>query len=620
MRLSGLILVVLLCVVPLDTAFASGYHPPFDEAFAEAELVVMGPVIQIAGAEDGPIPEVDESRLPYSVYQMNVAEVYKGNAQPEDLIIVWDPYGMSTAGYYISDGTRNLIFLVEVDLSEWADRRIHNGMYGFEGKPTVADTDLGKFPPPIYMPIRNIDKEEAFPEEFECWLKLLDLKLNPPDDLLAEYRRIARESDNDYVLRYVTEHWPKPLSDDDVALFNDLVRRHGDDPLVTRYALGALNAQDEALSDEALVDLIKRTAWYGQDTVLEQVNAGNIDACREALLGWLLADEDGHTADDVIRKLADLAPEWLEGRLRETELPNRYLIPTLQALGINGSAVGREDVSPELLELDVSLLGNVETVISGDVSHVAGIIEDWVDGGWCYRGSEDEWRTAAPLLVPALQDAATPQRRAIQTIIGTLGFTVDPDGPSLKPLSPPIELSIELVMPEPSVKGPVVLRLVETATRSVGHVCLDGPAEWSLETPQYWTSRGPGTWDMWEDPGPARDRFVALRAGETRTTELDISDAVEGPGKYVIGAIKYYPYIGSEHGLDAWTGAVWADAIEFTVAEAQARAWEAHAEDQLAYMNARMNRILLLFLAAAGGMLGLWICGKFLRRRKLTAV
>ena len=125
---------------------------------------------------------------------------------------------------------------------------------------------------------------------------------------------------------------------------------------------------------------------------------------------------------------------------------------------------------------------------------------------------------------------------------------------------------------------------------------------------------------MWEDPGPARDRFVALRAGETRTTELDISDAVEGPGKYVIGAIKYYPYIGSEHGLDAWTGAVWADAIEFTVAEAQARAWEAHAEDQLAYMNARMNRILLLFLAAAGGMLGLWICGKFLRRRKLTAV
>jgi hypothetical protein len=568
---NGWALAILLCAVPPDVAVASGYHPPFDEAFAKARLVAMGKVTRFSiTAEDNPYPEVDPGSLPLSTFYMDVEQAFKGDVKAGDRLVIWDPYGMSTASYYLNDGVRNLTFLVRADLARHADDRLYDAVLNVlladvHGKPTVKDTDLGKFRVPVYQPIRNIDEDEEFPEEFVGWLKLLDLRLNPPDDLLGEYRRIARTSENRYVLHYVVTHWSRPLAAADVALFKDVIARHADDPYVSHYAFEAINAQGEHLSDEDLAEAIKQTPWYGQDTILAQVNAGNIDACRDALFGWLLDDETDYTDDDVIAKLAELAPEYLQERLRDTDLPFWYFIPALKALGINGAAVGKDDISPDILELEADSLSDVGAVVEGDVSDVASIIRHWSEGGWCSQGTAEEWRTALPLLVPALQTAGTSQARAIRTIMGTLGHTLGADGVMLEPAPPPVEPTIELVTPKPTVGGPVVLRLVETTLRPGVVLCTERVAEWSVETPSYWTTRGPGTHDMWEEPEPARDRFIELQAEETRSAELDISDAVETPGTYKIGVLVYYPYRGSEYGLDAWTGAVWADVLEFTV-------------------------------------------------------
>ena len=127
---------VLLCLAS-PCVFASGYHPDLDEAFAKAEIVVVGRVVDAWDPEPKRRPsDLDRLRLTRNedesqstesveiealslpdlgsgrVYQMRVERVFKGAVQRGQEVVFWDRVADSTAGYGVIEKARNLVFLV----------------------------------------------------------------------------------------------------------------------------------------------------------------------------------------------------------------------------------------------------------------------------------------------------------------------------------------------------------------------------------------------------------------------------------------------------------------------------------------------------------------------------
>ena len=90
-------------------AQGSGYHPQFDEAVAEAKIIVSGQVTK-AWEPRSKANSHSQWHLVGEVYRMRVTDVFKGNVKAGDDIVFWDPYSGSTAGYFVTEGKPNLTF------------------------------------------------------------------------------------------------------------------------------------------------------------------------------------------------------------------------------------------------------------------------------------------------------------------------------------------------------------------------------------------------------------------------------------------------------------------------------------------------------------------------------
>jgi len=580
------VVALLLALVPAHLVLASGYHPFFDEAFEKAELVVSGKVTAFREMEGrNPYPQVNPARLPWGTCYMDVEKVYKGALRPGTRVVVWDPYELTTASYFLRHGVLNLTFLVRVDLARHANERV---LAGEVEQMRVRDTDLGKFTDTVYMPISNQGREDWGVDEYDGWTQLLELRLHPPKDLLAEYRHLVRKSSNRYVLEYILSHWPKPLPPQDVSLLREVVKRHANDPYITSPAVEALNAQGEGPDPADVVDILERTPWYGRDTAIALVNGGNIDRCRDILFKWMRGGggrpewlggkpDPGASVDqqDATEALARLAPEFLEAKLAEVNLPFWQLAPALQALGLNGSDVGKPDYPKEILKLNPYTLRNLGAVCQGDGFQAICLMGGLGEADATYVEEREEWRTGLPLLLPALRSGDRTTRRLIRALIGSLGFDprispTDEGGRALTPLDPPVRLTLELVTPQPTTSGPVVVRLWEEAAARDTVLCFTGEAEWTISGADGSCKWGAAS-GAFEDPDPPEDQFVTLKPGETRTEEEDLADSILNGGTYRVWVVKVYAHDGTDHGLKAWTGAVVSNTLEFTVTEGEAR-------------------------------------------------
>ncbi|MFC1703323.1 hypothetical protein ACFL1E_00875 [Candidatus Omnitrophota bacterium] len=544
-------------------AYASGYHPPFDQAVKEAELIVLGDVIE---AWD-PKAKQDSERFDFSegrAYRMRVEKVYKGDVKAGDEIIFWDAHYMSTASYHVSEGNKNLTFLVPAELSEFEKRHFQFGT------------------PELYRPITNCNQEYDFDiGEYQGYLYLLDLTLmNPPEDLRPTYTKILREENNRYVLRYVFEHWPAELTQEDILLFRETFNKHYQDAYVTNPAIERLALQGEFFDDTNLRQLLKEGSSYQRMELLAMVDAKNIKSVEDILFDWIMEEERNLGEQESIEILADLSPEYLRKQLSNRKIPFWKLIPCLQALEINGSDVGKEDFSPEILALDPYTISNIGEVYSGKDFH--GIcamdyiqeLESDFDVIWGYSREREKWKTALPLFEPLLKKPDSPIRRLVVALMRTYGLTVVREGDgyvvdrSKTSASPPVRLEIEAPK-EPFQLGDSLkqLRVKETAIADGAWFSFNGSLSWAVREDDGGTAGGGGTFGIFENVDIPKDKFVQLEEGQTFYSSDSLGWSMSRPGRYYASVSKVYPHDGASVGLDAWTGTVFSNTVEIEVVE-----------------------------------------------------
>ena len=227
MRKSVIIVGWLTClvIIPAGRLQASGYHPPFDQAVSEAQLVVLGEVTKAWCPSVKKVKEAGQSTCRAGrVFRMKVEKVYKGKLKPGAEVDFVDPHHGSTASYRIEQGKQNLTFLIPAELDEFTKRRY--------------DFGAGQ----LFRPIRNLSRQSIFGEDnFIGWLFLLNQVVpKKSGDLNAALRKILEQNKNRHVLRYAIEHFPKKLTESDQALFKKVIFENKADAFIISSAIKRL--------------------------------------------------------------------------------------------------------------------------------------------------------------------------------------------------------------------------------------------------------------------------------------------------------------------------------------------------------------------------------------------
>lgn len=543
-QLKALWALLILFSVP-QLANASGYRPFFDKAIEEAELIIFGKVIDAWYPKDKKTgSEVDRGR----VYRITVKESYKGATKPGEEIIFYDPHHLSTASYFVDEGGANLTFLVPADLSEHKKKR-----FDFGSKK-------------LYEPIRNFSSRgtDFNTEELDGWLYLVNLVLrNPPKDKKKAYRQILETESNRYILRYVIEHWPEKMTEDDKLLFRKIILKYSDDAYITSPAIERLSSHKQILKKEELVHLLKHGTPYQREELLQMVNSSNINSCQDIIFSWLM-EKEPEAEQEAIEVLAKLCPDYLKKQLRKKELPFWVLIPCLQELGINGSDVGKKDINPDVLALTPYTIRDAGEVFRGEEFE-----------GICAMEEPEEhkdWFTACSLLEPLLKGPDNSTRRLVVGLMRTCGLEVKREDPNFyvvnrrKKVLSPVKLKLVAHKRTWRLDKPINLTVKEVGLTDGVWFCFKGELVCTVESEESSTSEGDffGVWDEVDLP---RDAFVRLKKGQIVRSSQDISSLIDEPGKYKVTVKKVYPHDGGSVGVDSWTGVTFSNSVEIEVLE-----------------------------------------------------
>lgn len=259
---------------------------------------------------------------------------------------------------------------------------------------------------------------------------------------------------------------------------------HVDDPYVTSPAIRRLREHGEVFDGETLVHLLTSGGRYQRDDLLHMVTEKNIDLCRGILFRCLM-EKDPDPELETMTVLATLCPEYFKRRLRTHDMPFWKLIPCLQKLGLNGSAVGKKDYSRSVLELHPHFIERVGAVVRGELFDGVSAMED--------PEQHETWAEGFPLLIPILSRPDCPTRRLVVALFRSFGVPVRRDGSKcVADLTaarevPPIRLRVELTERAYSLGNPVTISLVETATAGKGWLCFEGKLGWSVIAKDDWT-------------------------------------------------------------------------------------------------------------------------------------
>jgi len=553
MRKSAHIFGWLTCLVIIQTSQlqASGYHPPFDRAVSEAQLVVLGEVVQAWCPRMKTAKPTEQSACRAGrVYRMKLEKVYKGNLKPGAEVVFVDPHHGSTASYRVAEGKSNLTFLVSAGLDEFSKRRY--------------DFGAGK----LYRPIRNLSRQSIFGEDnFTGWLFLLE-KVVPkkPGELPASLTKILKQSKNRHVLRYAIEHFPPRFTESDQAMFKKVIFENKEDAFVVSPAVKRLVKEGAGFEPQILRELITECSAYAREDFFKMINRDNISALQDKLFEFLMQKKP---ADEqrLIDILAGLAPEYLKDQLSRQDLPFWKLIPCLQALKIDGREVGRPDFSAEIMEVSPYTLRQLGEVLDGNEFY--GILA--MDAPL----KNSDWEVLFPLLEPTLAGADTPIRKMIVALMRTFGRQVTRSNKTYCLARPgqrrpkPITLEILTSKKRFRLDEPVSITIKEIARLDRAWISLEGELGWAFDRPdKTWMGSG-GFFHVFKNAGVAREKHRRLKKGEVVQTEQVMTSSFDVPGVYQVKARKLYPHDGAAHGIDSWTGVVFSKPIEIEIYEAR---------------------------------------------------
>jgi hypothetical protein len=527
-------------------AVASGYHPPFDKAVAEAELIVVGEVTEAWCPKVVSATKTAPARG--RVYRMEVRKVYKGSLRQGEAVVFTDPHHRSTASYRVAESGLNLTFLVKLELSAFERRRYD---YGVEE---------------LYRPIRNLSKDSVFgPDALDGWLYLLDhFVAREPGDRLEAYRNILKKHENRNVLHYAVTHFPGDLAPADITLFKQVAADRASDAYVAGYAVERLAKAGARFDVELLRKLLEDGSVYMRDQLLSMVDRSNVAGVQDLLFGFLI--QDGPEAEQkLIETLARHAPAFLRKQLERHELQPWKLIPCLRELGINGSAVGKSDFPAKILSANPYTLRFVGEVVGGN--------EFW---GVIAMGEPEghrEWEPLFPLFSSTLKGQDTPIRRLVVALMRTFGKKVVRSGETYRvveterPMPCPVGLTLSTEKKRYRLDEPVSVKVTETARADGTWMAMKGSLGWHVERPDHSATMTGGFFHEFKDVDLPREEFREGRKAEVRVTEVNLTSYFNVPGNYRLSAKKLYPHDGGSHGIDAWTGVAFSGTIEIEIVE-----------------------------------------------------
>jgi hypothetical protein len=528
---------------------ASGYHPPFDQAVSEAHLVVLGEVTKAWCPSVKKVELAGQSACQAGrVFRMKIEKVYKGDLKPGAEVVFVDPHHNSTASYRVEQGKQNLIFLVPAGLDEFTKRRY--------------DFGAGQ----LFRPIRNLSRQSIFGEDnFKGWLFLLDQVVpKKTGDLNAALTKILEQNKNRHVLRYAIEHFPKKLTESGQALFKKVIIENKADAFIISPAIKRLVKEGVKFEARVLRGLISECSAYAREDLYKMIDRDNISAVQDKLFEFLQQKEP---ADEqkLIDILAGYAPEFLKDQLSRQDLPFWKLVPCLQALKIDGQAVGRPDFSAEIIKVSPYTLRQLGEVLEGNEFY--GIL------AMNAPLKNTDWEVLFPLMEPTLAGADTPIRKMIVALMRTFGRQVTRSkqtyrlaGASRR-LSKPITLEILTNKKRYRLDEPVSITINEIARLDRAWISLEGELGWAFERPDKgWMGSG-GFFHVFKNAGVAREKHRRLKKGEVVQTEQTMTSYFDVPGVYQVKARKLYPHDGGAHGLDSWTGVVFSEPIEIEIYE-----------------------------------------------------
>lgn len=535
--------IMWVCIVSMHLShetWASGYHPPFDHALKQAELVIQGDVVESWNALG------NENSGKFSkerAYRMVVGKCFKGTLNPGDEIYFWDPHYHSTASYQIRENSTYICYLVPAKMSEFEVQKV---------------IPKGKR---YYKPIRarrkisDPDPPSSLKDYYTSELKLLDLFVeNPPANKREAYQRLLAEEAYSELLRCVVKDWPRPLTEKDIAVFKKAALDSVGYSSYTSIMLSELvRFPSDVFSDAEIHSLLLKGGSDRLSVLKPLINANNIEGLQELLFKWIQEMDAGGAIQQVIKTLAEYAPDYFKEQLKAHELPFWKLIPSLVALNINGSDIGKEDFSDELMKLSLSDLYQVSKFLDGDQFWA------WIILNCPAR--HPEWKTALPLLEPMLKGPDSPNRRLAVTLFRTFGISVKRSkdvykAEFSKPSVPcPVRLELMTLKSQIMLGQPVKLFLKEHVVTNGGDFSFCGEAIFSIHFENHWDSPSLPNPRTWNDVKLPPEEFVVLVAGMEKTSEYEISSRrMDRPGTYRVSAMKCYSHDGFSVGLDAWAG------------------------------------------------------------------
>ncbi|MDQ7827219.1 MAG: hypothetical protein RDV48_30780 [Candidatus Eremiobacteraeota bacterium] len=323
-----------------------------------------------------------------------------------------------------------------------------------------------------------------------------------------------------------------------------------------------LSREGETLDPSVLRMLLERGDF--NDDVLRMLNKENITGFQE-LLFEALRKGDTLAEIEIIKTLARLNPVFLREKLHETDLPLWMFVFCLRELGINGSAVGRSDLSREILAANLYTLDRVGEVIGGNEFHAICAMED--------PDHNKDMVPLFPLFEPTLAGPDSTARRAIVALMRTFGEKVRRSGKSyiLEKGSEccPVLLGLTTDKTRFRLGEPVTVSLVETARADSVWLCLKGNMKWRIGKagwpPDQFSLEVDSFFGKFDNVDLPREDFHLLHAGETFLTQEDVTMCFDRPGHYQFQAMKLYPHDGGSVGIDAWTGTVFSSLVQIEI-------------------------------------------------------
>lgn len=548
---------VLMCIILVllhGRAWASGYHPFFDQALKEAELVLQGEVVEMWDPFD------KDNRKEFSrqrSYRFRVQKCYKGGLKLGEEVPFWDPHFSSTASYGIRSKGQYIVYLKPSKLSEYESGYVNPEKRKFY-KPIRVRRNNGA----AFAGSKTV---EYYPRE----LRLLDFFVeNPPADKRKAYQKLLINDSDPAFLSYLVKDWPQPCNEEDIVLFKSKVLAASDwGKSYVHRLLSELVKHPDALTNSDVVVLLQKGGADIFPSLRLLITDDNIKEVQALLFDFLQDAGAGGTYRQLLGTLAALSPDYFKDRLVEShDFPLWKLLPCLKALDLNGSDLGRPDFPEKVFAAHHNTLHSISKILEGDLF--------WLSFPLLYPSNCADFKTALPLLAPMLEEKDSPVRRACVALFRTYGVHLKRVAGTYSaeytdaPAPCPVKLELRMERTTFKLGEEVGFILKETATADGSSFCFKGKPLTTLHFEGHWhspESLGQQVWDNVEQPEAS---FVILEKGMSREEGLKLFRKIDRPGTYRIELKKCYLHDGGEHGFDAWTGMAFAEnELVFTVTE-----------------------------------------------------